>query len=95
MPVAAMAIEVTLPGAESLKDKRAVIRALKDRLRSRFNVSVAEVDHQELWQRATLGVAAIGPDRAYLAGLMARAGEAAAAVLAGQEFVIGGVEILD
>ncbi len=90
-----MAIEVTLPGAESLKDKRAVIRALKDRLRSRFNVSVAEVDHQELWQRATLGVAAIGPDRAYLAGLMARAGEAAAAVLAGQEFVIGGVEILD
>lgn len=95
MPLAAMAIEITLPGAQSLKDKRAVVRALKDRLRAHFNVSVAEMDHQEVWQRATVGVAAIGPDREYLAGLMARAAAAASAVLAGQEFELGGVEILE
>ncbi len=94
MPLAAMAIEITLPGARSLKDKRAVVRALKDRLRAHFNVSVAEMDHQAAWQRATVGVAAIGPDREYLAALMARAA-AAAAALAGQEFELGGVEILE
>lgn len=95
MPLAAMAIEITLPEAHSLKDKRAVVRALKDRLRAHFNVSVAEMDHQEAWQRATVGVAAIGPDRAYLTGLLERAAAAAAVILAGQEYSLGAVEILE
>lgn len=46
-------------GASSLKEKRAVLRHIRDRARARHNVSVAEVDHQELWQRATLGFAAV------------------------------------
>ena len=46
-------------GCGSLKEKRAVLRRIKDRSRSRHNVSVAEVDHQDLHQRATLGFAAV------------------------------------
>jgi uncharacterized protein YlxP (DUF503 family) len=45
-----------------LKDKRMVVRRLKDRLRSNFNVSVSEVDHQELWQRSLIAVVAVGSD---------------------------------
>ena len=46
----------------SLKDKRHAIRSLRDRIRSRYNVSVAEVDHQDLWQRAALGIAVVSSD---------------------------------
>jgi len=52
-------IELHLPGSTSLKDKRSVIRSLKDRIRERVQASVAEVDHQDLWQRAALGVAVV------------------------------------
>ena len=48
----------TSPGAQSLKDKRMVLRRIKDRLQ-KFNVAVAELEHQDLWQRASLGVVAI------------------------------------
>lgn len=50
-------IDLHLPMARGLKDKRGVIRRLQSRLRQDLGVSVAEVDHQDLWQRATLGVA--------------------------------------
>ena len=60
MPVVGLlSIEIHVPGARSLKDKRTVLRSAKDRLR-RLNVSVAEIDHQSLRQRARLGVAAVG-----------------------------------
>jgi uncharacterized protein YlxP (DUF503 family) len=51
-------VELFLPDAQSLKDKRMVVRAVKDRLK-KFNVSVAEVEHQQLWQRAGLGIVSI------------------------------------
>jgi uncharacterized protein len=57
MVVASAEIELHIPASRSLKSKRQILRSLKDRLRSRFNVSVAEVEHQDLWQRASLGVA--------------------------------------
>lgn len=50
-------IDLHIPAARSLKDKRSVIRRLQSRLRDDLGVSVAEVDHQDLWQRCTLGVA--------------------------------------
>ena len=50
-------IDVHVPASSSLKEKRGVIKALIARLRRDLNVSVAEVGHQDLWQRATLGVA--------------------------------------
>ncbi len=60
MPVVGLlSIEMRVPGARSLKDKRAVVRSVKDRLR-RLNVSVAETDHQTLRQRCRLAVAAVG-----------------------------------
>jgi uncharacterized protein YlxP (DUF503 family) len=70
MPVALLTIELRIEGAHSLKDKRQVLRSLKDRLRNTFNVSVAELDQTDLWQRATIGVVSISSSRDYLDGLM-------------------------
>ena len=63
MNVGLCIVEFHLTAAHSLKEKRRVIRKLKELLRGRFNVSVAEIDHQELWQRATLGIVAISEAR--------------------------------
>ncbi len=70
MPIAFLTLELRIEGAHSLKDKRQVVRSLKDRLRNSFNVSVAELDATDLWQRATLGVVSISDSRDYLEGLM-------------------------
>ncbi len=59
-------IDLFLPESRSLKAKRQVIKGLKDRIRNRFNVSVAEVEHQSLWQRATLGLAMVSEERGYI-----------------------------
>jgi uncharacterized protein len=56
--VGLLSIELHIPGAQSLKEKRMVLRSLKDRLR-KLNVAVAETEHQDLWQRAGLGVVAV------------------------------------
>jgi len=66
MPVAVLTLEIRLPYSHSLKEKRAVLRKMRDRLRARFNVAVAELDHQDVWQRATLGVVSISDSRALL-----------------------------
>jgi uncharacterized protein len=58
MVVALLSIDLFLPMSQSLKDKRMVLRRLKDRLAA-FNVAVAEVAHQDLWQRAGLGVVTV------------------------------------
>lgn len=58
MTIALLSLELFLPGSQSLKDKRMVLRRLKDRLGA-FNVAVAEVAHQDLWQRAGLGVVTV------------------------------------
>ena len=63
MPIGVLTLELHLPQAHSLKEKRFVVRKIKDRLRARFNVAVAELDHQDLWQRAVLGVVSISSDR--------------------------------
>jgi uncharacterized protein len=96
MPVGVVQLEIVLPEAASLKDRRQVVRSLKDRLRQRFNVSVAELDQtRDLWQRATIGLCAISADRAYLEGLLTQAAEAAIRMLPGQEVIASPIEILD
>ena len=65
MHIGLLTLEIHLPEAHSLKEKRLVLRSLKDRLR-KFNISIAECDHQDLWQRATLGVVAISSDHVIL-----------------------------
>ena len=77
MPVAALTVEISIPLSRSLKDRRQVVRSMKDRLRQGFNVSVAELDEAVTWQSATLGIAAISSSRDYLRGLMAQAESAA------------------
>jgi uncharacterized protein YlxP (DUF503 family) len=59
MPVGLLTLEIHLPYSHSLKEKRAVIRKIRDRLRARFNVAVAELDQQDAWQHATLGVVSV------------------------------------
>jgi len=56
-------VELFLPGSRSLKDKRILIKGIKDRLRARFNLSLAEVDFQNLWQRAKIGMVSIASSR--------------------------------
>jgi uncharacterized protein YlxP (DUF503 family) len=70
MPVAFLTLELRIEGAQSLKDKRQVLRSLKDKLRNGFNVAVAELDASDLWQRATIGVVSISGSQDYLQGLM-------------------------
>jgi len=59
MFVGIVQIQLHIPAARSLKDKRSVVQSLKERIRNRVHASVAEVDHQDLWQRCALGVAVV------------------------------------
>ncbi len=77
MVIGLLTLDLHIPGAQSLKDKRQALRSLQARLRERFNVSVAEVEHQDLWQRARLAVVTVNTDAAQLdATLQAVASEA-------------------
>jgi uncharacterized protein len=77
MPIASLTLEVHIEAAQSLKDRRQVVRSLKDRLRTSFNVSVAELDSSGLWNRATIGVVSVSDSRDYLDGLMKKVEQAA------------------
>jgi uncharacterized protein YlxP (DUF503 family) len=75
--VGLLTLDLHFPGARSLKDKRQALRSLETRLRNRFNVAVAEVEHQDLWQRARVAVVSVNTDHAHLEmTLQAVAGEA-------------------
>ena len=74
MVVAVERFDLRIPGARSLKQKRHVVKSLIAALRQTFAVSVAEVDHQDLWQRATLAVAAVGADQHHLRRVMQAVG---------------------
>jgi uncharacterized protein YlxP (DUF503 family) len=81
MPVAQLTLEIRIEHSRSLKDRRQVVRSLKDQLRQDFNVSVAELDEAVVWQSATLGVVAISRSRDYLHGLIEEAERAARRIL--------------
>ena len=68
--IAFLSLDLRIEAAQSLKDKRQVVRSLKDRLRASFNVSVAELDPSNLWNQATIGVVSVSHSRDYLDGLM-------------------------
>lgn len=72
MVVGILTLELYLPDNQSLKEKRMVLQRIKDNVRRRFNVSVAEVDGHETWQRSSLGVAGIGSDRRYVNGQLSQ-----------------------
>ena len=66
MVIGACTVELYLPGVDSLKAKRSVLKGLVARLHKEFNVSCAELDHHDLWQSAQLGVAVIANDSAHV-----------------------------
>ncbi|HKW88336.1 MAG TPA: DUF503 domain-containing protein [Candidatus Acidoferrales bacterium] len=82
MPIGLVTLEIHIPDARSLKDKRQVLRSLKDKLRAHFNVAVAELDHQDTWQRSQVGVVSISSDASHLEQSLAE-------VLAASEDVLG------
>jgi uncharacterized protein len=77
MPIAALTLELRIEQAHSLKDRRQVVRSLKEKLRNGFNISVAELDEAVTWQSATIGITAISRSRDYLTGLMQQVENAA------------------
>ena len=88
--IAFLTLELHIEAAHSLKDRRQVVRSLKDRLRTSFNVAVSELDSAELWNRATIGVVSVSPSRDYLDGLMKNVESAATRIANNQ-----GAEIAD
>ena len=89
MPIAFLTLELHIEAAQSIKDRRSVVRSLKDRLRTTFNVSVSELDGAELWNRATIGVVSISPSRDYLDGLMKNVERAAVRIANNQGADVG------
>jgi uncharacterized protein YlxP (DUF503 family) len=72
MHIGVCTIELRLPGNGSLKGKRGVVKSITSRVSREFNVSIAEVDAQNLWQRAVLGVCCVSASSSYAHGLMER-----------------------
>ena len=75
MVVALMTWELHIDGCHSLKEKRRVVKSLKDRLHNRFNVSVAETAHHELWQRAELSCCVVSRDRKHAESILMSASQ--------------------
>lgn len=63
MVIGILNIDLSIPGNNSLKGKRRVLQSLKDKIRGKFNVSIAEAGNKNLWQRANLGIAVVSDDR--------------------------------
>jgi hypothetical protein len=81
MAVALLTLEIRIEHAQSLKDRRQVVRSVKDQLRQGFNISIAEMDEAVTWQSATLGVVALSRSRDYLHGLVEEVERAARRML--------------
>ena len=96
MPIAKLTLELEIQHAHSLKDRRQVVRSMKDKLRHGFNLSVAELDEGTIWNRATLGIVAISNSTNYLSGQMQQIDEAALRIATGlsAEILESWVEIL-
>jgi uncharacterized protein len=77
MPIASLTLEIEIPHAQSIKDRRQVVRSIKDRLRHAFNLAIAELDSAEVWNRATVGIAVISSSNSYLSGQLREIDQAA------------------
>lgn len=79
--VAVLTLELRLDNSHSLKDKRQVVKSLKDRLRGKFNVAVAEVDYQDLWQRAAIAAVTVASDHVHAEKVLQSVEQEAVALL--------------
>lgn len=92
--IGVLTLELRLENSHSLKDKRHVVESLKSRLRHKFNVAVAEIDHQDLWQRAAIAAVTVSSDRVHAEKVL-RAVEEEAVGLLGAELADCTLEWLD
>ena len=72
MKVGCCSIKFFLHGNNSLKGKRRIVKSIKDRVRNKFNISIAEIGDQDVWQNLHIGIVAVGSDHKYLDGLMSK-----------------------
>jgi len=86
-------LEIRVENSHSLKEKRHVVQSLKERLRRKFNVSVAEIDYQDLWQRALVAAVTVSSDHAHGERVL-QAVEQEAAALLGPQLASAAVEWL-
>jgi len=91
--IGVLTLELRLENSHSLKDKRQVLRSLQDRLRHRFNVAVAEIDYQDLWQRAMIAAVTVASDQGIAEKILQSVEEEAAGLL-GPELASASVEWL-
>jgi uncharacterized protein YlxP (DUF503 family) len=91
--VGVLTLELRLQNAHSLKEKRHVVQSLKDRLRHKFNVAVAEIDYQDLWQRAAVAAVTVSADHQFAEKVL-RSVEDEAAEMLGSELAGATVEWL-
>ena len=89
--IGVLTLELRLENSHSLKEKRHVVKSLKERLRNKFNVAVAEIDYQDLWQRAAVAAVTVSSDQVHAEKVL-RSVEEEAASLLGQELVGATVE---
>jgi uncharacterized protein len=87
MPVGLLTLELHIPDAQSLKDKRQVLRSLKDKLRREFNVAVAELDHHDVWQRSVVGIVTLSNEERHVQESLQKVLDAADRILG--SFLIG------
>jgi len=92
--IGVLTLELRLENSHSLKEKRHVVESLKTRLRNKFNVSVAEIDYQDLWQRSALAAVTVSSDHVHAEKVL-RSVEDEAASLLGSELVGATVEWLE
>ncbi|MDP8982216.1 MAG: DUF503 domain-containing protein [Acidobacteriota bacterium] len=81
--VGILTLELRLDAAHSLKDKRHTVKSLKDRLRGKFNVAVAEIDYQDLWQRSLISAVTVSGDHGHAEQVLASVEREAASLLGG------------
>jgi uncharacterized protein YlxP (DUF503 family) len=82
--IGVLTLELRLQNSHSLKDKRHVVKSLKDRLSHKFNVSIAEIDYQDLWQRAMLAAVTVSSDHVHAERVLRSVEDEAAALLGGE-----------
>ncbi len=93
MPVGLLTLELHIPDAQSLKDKRQVLRSLKDKLRRDFNVAVAELEHHDTWQRSVVGIVTISNEEKHVREMLQKVLDEADRIL-GSSLINQAIEIV-
>lgn len=93
MPVGLLTLELHIPDAQSLKDKRQILRSLKDKLRREFNVAVAELEHHDVWQRSVIGIVTLSNEEKHLREMLNKVLDEADGIL-GSSLINQNIEII-